>query len=256
MNQDRVVICMKWGTLYGPDYVNVLFAACRKRITGSFRFVCLTDDTDGLRPEVETYPIPDMGLTPAMWKKGGWPKLSVFAADLYGLTGRALFVDLDTVLCGPMNGLFDMLGEIVVIDSSANWTQPDAAAAPVAMTSVFAFTLGAHPEILQGFLDDPQGMIAAHRIEQVYLQSVFLGLAYWPQGVAISFKYALRRPVVIGWFLPPHRPAPENVILAFHGEPRPIDLVKRGWWGIFPHVGRGPVRWIADYWRDNGGTLP
>lgn len=132
---DRVVICMKWGTLYGPDYVNVLYSACREYITGDFRFVCLTDDTTGIREDVDTFPIPDMGLSDFDWKKGGWPKLSVFAKDLYGLAGRALFVDLDTVLCGP------------------------------------------------------------------------------------------------------------------------IDLVGKGWWGIAPHLGRGPVPWMRDYWSRHGGSL-
>jgi hypothetical protein len=50
MTQDRVVICMKWGALYAPDYVNVLYNACRVQITGPFRFVCLTENTEGLRP--------------------------------------------------------------------------------------------------------------------------------------------------------------------------------------------------------------
>ena len=31
MADDRTVLCMKWGTLFPPDYVNVLFNACRVR---------------------------------------------------------------------------------------------------------------------------------------------------------------------------------------------------------------------------------
>ena len=252
---DRVVICMKWGTLYGPDYVNVLYSACREYITGDFRFVCLTDDVTGIREEVETFPIPDMGLSAFDWKKGGWPKLSVFARDLYGLKGRALFVDLDTVLCGPMDPLFEVPGDIVVIDSSANWKDPGAGAFPVAMTSVFAFTLGQHPEILEQFQADHVGMVAKYRIEQVYLQGVFPDLAYWPHGTTISFKYDLRRGILAQIFLEPRKPKPNNIILAFHGEPRPIDLVKSGWWGIAPHLGRGPVSWMRDYWVRHGGQL-
>ncbi len=44
---DRVVICMKWGTLYSADYVNVLYNAVRAHLEGPFRFVCLTDDPRG-----------------------------------------------------------------------------------------------------------------------------------------------------------------------------------------------------------------
>ena len=91
---DRVILCMKWGTLYPADYVNVLYSACRRHITGPFRFLCLTDDSTGFSPGIETRPIPDLGLTQGMWKSGAWAKLGVFQHDLYGFTGRALFIDL------------------------------------------------------------------------------------------------------------------------------------------------------------------
>ena len=46
------------------------------------------------------------------------------------------------------------------------------------MTSVFAFTIGQHPEILEQFQSDHAGMVAQYTIEQVYLQGVFPGLSY------------------------------------------------------------------------------
>jgi hypothetical protein len=44
-------------------------------------------------------------------------------------------------------------------------------------------------------------------------------------------------------------------VLAFHGTPRPVDLIGQGktFWDRFPHLGHGPVGWMVDYWRDNGG---
>ena len=50
---ERVILCMKWGTKYGPEYVNRLYAMVRRNLTGDFRFVCLTDDGTGIRSEVE-----------------------------------------------------------------------------------------------------------------------------------------------------------------------------------------------------------
>lgn len=121
MTAPRTVICMKWGTLYSAAYVNVLYSACRAHITGDFRFVCLTDDAEGLLPEVEHFPIPDMGLSEFDWKKGGWAKLSVFKPELYDITGRCLFLDLDSVVTGSLDEMFDYPGDVVVIDSSENW---------------------------------------------------------------------------------------------------------------------------------------
>ena len=48
---------------------------------GRFKFVCLTEDAAGLDPTIISHPIPDLDLEPFHWKKGGWPKLAVFAQD-------------------------------------------------------------------------------------------------------------------------------------------------------------------------------
>jgi len=54
------VICIKWGDLYSSDYVNKLYAMVERNITRDHRFVCLTDDTTGLKSEIETTPIPEI----------------------------------------------------------------------------------------------------------------------------------------------------------------------------------------------------
>lgn len=107
MADNRTVLCMKWGKLYSADYVNVLFNACSQHLAGDFQFLCLTDDATGFLPGIEARPIPDIGCSAQMWKHGAWPKLSVFSSDLYGMAGRILFIDLDTVVCGDLNPFFD-----------------------------------------------------------------------------------------------------------------------------------------------------
>jgi hypothetical protein len=52
----RNVICMKWGTKYGPEYVNRLYAMVRRHLTGDFRMVCLTDDSKGIRAKCSAFP--------------------------------------------------------------------------------------------------------------------------------------------------------------------------------------------------------
>jgi hypothetical protein len=55
---ERFICCLKYGTLYPADYVNVLFNAARKAMRGPFRFICLTDRAEGLLPGIEVLPIP------------------------------------------------------------------------------------------------------------------------------------------------------------------------------------------------------
>ena len=45
----KLVLCMKWGTVYGPEYVNILYAMVARNITGEFKVVCFTDNSAGIR---------------------------------------------------------------------------------------------------------------------------------------------------------------------------------------------------------------
>lgn len=259
----RVVLCMKWGTLFGPDYVNVLYSACQAHISGPFRFVCLTDDATGLSSGVETFPIPDIGCSTEMWFNGAWPKLAVFAKDLYGLTGRALFIDMDTVVTGNLDRFFDHDAPLIGIDTGKNWHRggvpgPAGKHPPLLGTGVFAFTLGAESQILERFQTDPAAAFAADKIEQVWVQAHAHSVAYWPAEWVISFKRWLRRPIGLDLLRAPKAPPPEAGVVAFHGDPRPITLIRKGLrrWDSLPHLGYGQVGWMAEYWQKHGGTIP
>jgi hypothetical protein len=85
------VICMKWGTKYGPEYVNRLYRGVQKHLSRPHRFVCFTEDPAGIDPGVEIKPLPSLGLPPG--PERGWLKLATFApklADLKGVTRHFL----------------------------------------------------------------------------------------------------------------------------------------------------------------------
>ena len=71
----RHVICMKWGQKYGPEYVNRLYAMVRRHLSGDFNLVCLTDDSAGIRSEVQCLPIPPLDLPAGIPERGwtSWP---------------------------------------------------------------------------------------------------------------------------------------------------------------------------------------
>src|SRR5690606_8531328 len=97
------VLCIKWGRKYGPDYVNKLHSMVSRHLHRPFRFVCLTDDGEGIDPRIEVKPIPAVGFDQfdqrQPWTFGhGWLKLTSFADPLYDLQGRTLFLDLDIVI--------------------------------------------------------------------------------------------------------------------------------------------------------------
>eukprot|EP00967_Tisochrysis_lutea_P144783 scaffold270876_cov31-Tisochrysis_lutea.AAC.2 len=104
------VVCVKWGDVYGPEYVNRLYAMVRRNLGQGIdadckpgasssvsnplklRFVCLTDNPVNLRAEVEPLPIPPSAVS---WQ-GWWLKACLFSSNL-PIEGRVLYLDLDTV---------------------------------------------------------------------------------------------------------------------------------------------------------------
>jgi hypothetical protein len=88
---------MKWGDKYGPAYVNRLYGMVARNLSRPFRFVCFTDNGEGVRPEVEIQPLPSLDL-PSGLPERGWMKLATFQPELGDLKGQTLFLDLDVVI--------------------------------------------------------------------------------------------------------------------------------------------------------------
>lgn len=239
---ERFVLCMKWGKKYGPEYVNRLYNMVRRHLTGHFRFVCLTDDTQGLDPQVETFPIPSMDL-PSGIPERGWKKLTTFAADLYGLRGRALFLDIDIVIVGSMDEFFDYPGEFLIIhDYKRPWRI-------TGNSSVYRFELGAHPDVLDYFREHPEQVRTSYRNEQAFLSAHLHQqgkLAYWPKAWCPSFKYHCIPMWPTNYWREAIIPSESKVII-FHGEVNPPDAAagrrNRAWRFI------KPVSWVNQYWR-------
>jgi hypothetical protein len=256
MPRDRVVLCMKWGTLFPADYVNVLFRAVRAHLAPGFRFICLTDRTAGLDPGIVAAPIPDIGLTPRQIRAPGvWRKLALFHPEVAALApgARALVIDLDMMILGRLDPFLAAEGGMILLDTGHDWRRRE----PVQpSTGVLAFTLGEQGQILSAFQAGPAGAMARFRNEQDFVAAHATGVTLWPSGAVISFKRHLVRRYGRDLVLPPPRPGPGPAILAFHGDPRPADLLRQGIWGRFPHLGRGPVAWVRDYWTGHGGRLP
>lgn len=241
------VICIKWGAKYGPEYVNTLYSMVSRNLSRPFRFVCLTDDRDGIRDEVEVKPIPQIGFEDFDQRKPwtfahGWLKLTCFAEPLHDLTGPTLFLDLDIVIVGSLDEFFQPEGEFLVIKE---WDKSDA----TGNTSVFRFTIGAHVDALEHLKNDPIGSRKEVRNEQEFITQFVARqgrLKYWPAEWCRSFKRHCLRPFPLSWFQQPRIPAGAKVII-FHGRPHPDDALagRSGKW--FRKV--LPTTWISEYWR-------
>lgn len=252
------IVTMKWGSLFGPDYVNVLYRACRAAATLPFDFVCFTENAEGLDPGVIVKPLPQIGLKPEEWyQRGVWPKLALYKKDLEGLRGRCLFIDLDMMVLRDLDAFFRYDAPFVTTDMGESWHPGQTRQNPEPGTCIFAFNLGQETQILDAFLADREAAKAKFQNEQDFAGAHASSMEFWPEGWVISFKRWLRRPIGLDLFLPPKKPPETAKILAFHGDPRPIDLMRPGinFWDNFPHMGHGQVDWVAEYWTRFGGRI-
>ena len=244
----RHILCMKWGTKYGPEYVNRLYAMVRRHLTGDFQFVCLTDDERGVRPEVRCLPIPPLNLQLAPGQRdGAWTKLTTFEADLHGLRGTALFLDLDVVVVGSLDGFFTQQGEFLIIhDYPRFWRFGERI---VGNSSVYRFQLGAHADVLAHFRAHMDEVQRAHRNEQDFL-SHFLHrqgrLGYWPGGWCPSFKYDCIPPWPSNYWRAPFVPEGARIVI-FHGEVNPPDALAGKRNKRLRYI--KPALWVEQAWK-------
>jgi hypothetical protein len=237
----RVVLCMKWGSKYGPEYVDRLYGMVRRHLKGDFRFVCLTDRSEGVRAEVECMTIPDLALPEGIPERG-WTKLTTFEADLHGLKGTALFLDLDVVIVDDITPFFELPGEFLIIH---DWKRPWRV---TGNSSVYRFELGAHADVLDGFRRDHERIRAEFRNEQAWLSDVIHRagqLKYWPAEWCASWKYHCVPRWPASFWRPPFAPKGARILI-FHGVINPPDAIE----GRPTHRWRRalPAPWIADHW--------
>lgn len=247
MAEVKQFICMKWGSLYGPEYVNRLYAMVRAHSTGPIRFVCLTDDRGGIRPEVECHDCPEVDI-PQPYCLRGWRKLSTYAASdrLFGLSGRWLFLDLDVVVLGPLDDFFTFRPDksFVVM---RNWTQPTK---NIGNTSVYRFTVGAEEYLLDRLLAQHQQILAEFRNSQTYISRNVKELVFWPDDWCVLFKTHCVPPWPQRFWRTPTVP-PRTRVVAFPGVPNPHEAVKgewpaKPWKKIYKFI--RPTPWIQAAW--------
>jgi hypothetical protein len=104
--------------VYTSEWVDRLWSGLRRWRTGPLRLVCFTDQPEGIRPEVETRPLPEPALT--TW----WARMPLFDPAVgRSISGDDPFtnVDLDTVIVGPLEWIGEVKAPFVGI---RDWGSP------------------------------------------------------------------------------------------------------------------------------------
>ncbi len=253
------IVCLKWGTAYPAHYVNRLYAGVKRNLKRPFRFVCFTNEPEGIIPAVEIQPIPPK---PANLVGHKWPtvytKLALFKNGCADLKGPTLFLDIDQIIVGDMDRFFDYKpGEFCIIH---NWIERRKLLfrrrPKIGNSSCFRFEAGKMNRVWEAFdthLDEAYNK-KRFATEQAYMTHA-VGLDkvnWWPESYVASFKRVCHRIFPLNLFLPPKLPTGAS-ILCFHGKPNPEEAITgfTVWKGkkVPVHQKTLPAPWVKELWE-------
>ena len=216
------IVCMKWGSRYGPEFVNRLYSSVQRHTKRKTNVYCFTDDKREINRNVICKPLPDIKLPKAI-SFSPWRKISLWQYPLYDFKGDILFLDLDLVITGNLDRFFDFKpGFYCVIE---NWTQ---IGQNIGNTSCFRFPVGKYNSIFENFEKNPEKFWKKYHIEQIYLSAKIKNQVFWPSEWCRSFKHNLL-PSWPSRIWKPARLPEETSIVAFTGKPDPDDVIKGQW---------------------------
>lgn len=231
------IVCLKWGTKYGPEYVNKLYAGVKRNTTKKFKFWCFTEDAIGIDKEINVVPLVYADRLD-IW----WNKIYLFSDNIPIPKNEQIFyVDLDTLIVGNIDLLLnEEINKIVVL---RDFYRGLAKTATAMGSGLMSWKNGHYTRIWDEFIKDPQDAILRCRPhgDQRWLELVLDGAwdtwqDLWPDQV-VSFKVHCQNGL-----------PPDAKVVCYHGRPSiPESAV------IETKVWRcqiSPQPWVLNYWKN------
>ncbi|MDH2328450.1 glycosyl transferase [Cereibacter sp. SYSU M97828] len=266
----KQIICINWGTKYGPRFINRLYAMVARNITPPFSFTCFCDNPDGIRPEVDCQPLPEIDYKLPVTKKGIWPKSRLWGERLGTLEGPVLFMDLDLVITGSLDDFFTY-GDPDQVILSRNPAKPFER---LGQTSVFRFPVGKLAPMQAKFAANAQAIAEEYVWEQRFVtRNAPGGVDLFPKAWVRHFRYQCIPPFPLNFVKAPRLPNDTRIVI-FPGGVFPEQAIKGGWlnregWSLGRHLKNTfnsphpdgskwrylrhwmkPTPWVADAWRE------
>ena len=193
-----VVVCIKVGDKYGPEYVNRLAAMVERHTTIQHYFLCLTDDPTGL--ECAHAPI---GTDLPGW----WSKLQLFNPESALQAHRVFFLDLDTIIVGNIDLLLAYDGPFAILKDFYRPSTFGSAIMSIAPGFGQEIWTKFTPSVMQGYAGDQ---------DWIYRCLFEVPVSRWQDdypGQIVSYKVHCQDGI------------PDDArIICFHGVPKPTDL--------------------------------
>lgn len=254
------ILCMRWGSKFGPEYVHNLYAGVKKHLSLPFRFICMTDDPASVPAGAEAYPLPQFDI-PQGEQDLVWRKLALFNKELFDLKGTALFLDLDLVIIGSLDPFATRPGPFHIIRDDhlgppkpGRWINPARARrlAPIGNSSVMRFEIGANPDISEKYQGDPWGVMTntPNRREQEFVTEQMIArgqFQHWPKNWCVGFKHQCVPRFPFSYWQNPQPPKGARIVI-FAGNLKIPDAIAGTSDRWYRRI--GPAPWLAKAWSE------
>lgn len=190
------IAALRVGNKYSLDHVERLFRAVNRNLTVEHDFILLTDKpydvpkVDGLVAVRET--------REPKW----WGKLELFRRDWPGVNDL-MFIDLDNVICGSLDEMAAMPGEVIGIKDPVLKGQMN--------SGCMKIRPGCAPEVWERYAADPGAARFQYEWgDQHLISRIAAGkITYWPEAWVPFYKYT------------PNEDQPAGRVVSFNGFPKP-----------------------------------
>jgi hypothetical protein len=253
------VICIKWGTGYGPEYVNNLYSMVKRNTSFDINFYCFTDDSKGLNKEVIVKPLPVLDTKEEFKTKYMYRKEAALCDNQLGfLTNqRVFFFDLDVVIISNLDEFFQYPKD----DKFFILNDWNSKGENIGQASCYSWEVGTLGYIKEYYEKNPEEVIKKfYNASQEYLSykviERFGKLNFWPDNWFCSFRFhCMPKFGPLRHFITPKIPNIKGLkVIVFHGQPNPKEAIKGIWnlkdgqqWKRLYKVCK-PTKWVENYW--------
>lgn len=150
------IVCWKWKPLEGfrteftAYHVNVLYDMIKRNTTIPFRFNCVTDDPEGINPEIRIVPLWDeckdlINPSKRRNKPSCYRRLKVFSKDAQ-FEDRIISIDLDCVIVGNIDNILSRTEDFICLKGTAKNTPYNG--------GLWSLKVGSRPQVWEQFNPD------------------------------------------------------------------------------------------------------
>ena len=263
MSKEFNVICIKWGTAYGPEYVNNLYSMIKRNTSYKINFYCFTDEGKGLDTNIYVKPLPQLNTIEEYKTKYAYRKEAGLCDDTLGdlSNQRVFFFDLDVVIISNLDEFFDYPNDdkfYIINDWNTDGNH-------VGQASCYSWVVGTLGYVKEYFEKNPKEVVDKFfTASQEYLSSKIIEkqgeLKFWPDNWFCSFRFhCLHKIGPFRHFFEPRIPTDRKnlKVIVFHGDPNPKEASQGIWelkkgqeWKRLYKVCK-PTSWVNKYWHSN-----